>query len=103
MKRLLPFIIILLVLGVAVVSAYYLKRSASDVHPVTPTTNGVATTTSPITASTGAVPGAEPAHTLGPVNAPAHLEEFGDFECPPCGLLHPILVEMHVSSPTGCK
>ena len=95
MKRLLPFIIILLVLGVAVVSAYYLKRSATEVHPVTPTTNGAGQMTPPITASTGAVPGAEPAHTLGPANAPAHLEEFGDFECPPCGLLHPILVEMH--------
>jgi len=23
------------------------------------------------------------------------LEEFGDFECPPCGLLHPILLQMH--------
>jgi protein-disulfide isomerase len=94
MKRILPFIIILLVLGVAVGSAYYLKRSATDVHPVT-NTNGVAPTTAPITASTGSVPGAEPAHTLGPTNAPVHLEEFGDFECPPCGLLHPILVQMH--------
>jgi hypothetical protein len=36
MKRLLPFIIILLVLGVAVVSAYYLKRSATDVHRLHP-------------------------------------------------------------------
>ena len=23
------------------------------------------------------------------------VEEFGDFECPPCGLLHPILLKMH--------
>jgi protein-disulfide isomerase len=95
MKRILPFIIILLVLGVAVGSAYYLKRSATEVQPVAPTTNGVARTTAPITASTGAVPGAEPAHALGPASATVHLEEFGDFECPPCGLLHPILVEMH--------
>ena len=94
MKRILPFIIIVLVLGVAVGSAYYLKRSATEVHPVT-NANGVAPTTAPITASTGAVPGAEPAHKLGPANAPVHLEEFGDFECPPCGLLHPILVQMH--------
>jgi formate-nitrite transporter family protein len=39
--------------------------------------------------------GAQPAYVLGPATAPARLEEFGDFECPPCGLLHPILEEMH--------
>jgi protein-disulfide isomerase len=41
------------------------------------------------------VPGAQPAYVLGPATAPARLEEFGDFECPPCGLFHPILEEMH--------
>ena len=41
------------------------------------------------------IPGAEPPHTLGPANAPIKLEEFGDFECPPCGLFHPILEQMH--------
>ena len=40
------------------------------------------------------VPGAEPAHTLGPANAPVQIEEFGDFQCPPCGLFHPILKQM---------
>jgi len=95
MKRILPFIIILLVLGVALGSAWYLKRSATDVHRVS--ANNV---TSPSANSqnsgpaTAAVGGAEPAHTQGPANAPVHLEEFGDFECPPCGLLHPILVQM---------
>jgi protein-disulfide isomerase len=41
------------------------------------------------------VAGAEPAHIIGPNSAPAKLEEFGDFECPPCGAFHPILVQMH--------
>ncbi len=92
MKRILPFIIILLVLGVALGSAWYLKRSATEPRSVTKSPAPA----SPIAnASTGVVPGAEPAHTLGPANAPAQLEEFGDFECPPCGLLHPILEEMH--------
>ena len=92
MKRILPFIIILLVLGVALGSAWYLKRSATEPGSVTKSSAPA----SPIAnASTAVVPGAEPPHTLGPANAPAQLEEFGDFECPPCGLLHPILEEMH--------
>jgi protein-disulfide isomerase len=35
--------------------------------------------------------GAEPPHIRGPAKAPVALEEFGDFECQPCSLLHPIL------------
>ena len=31
------------------------------------------------------------AHIRGNPDAPVTLEEFGDFECPPCGLLHPEL------------
>jgi protein-disulfide isomerase len=32
---------------------------------------------------------------MGPETAPITLEEFGDFECPPCGQFHPILKKMH--------
>lgn len=39
-------------------------------------------------------PGAQPPHAVGPEDAPVTLEEFGDFECPPCGLLHPVLKTM---------
>ncbi|HJP91038.1 MAG TPA: thioredoxin domain-containing protein [Pyrinomonadaceae bacterium] len=102
MKRILPFIIILAVLGIALVSAWYFTRSM----PVSTTAAGSqqpqpqgssapqAAAQNPPVVSKG-VPGAEPAHVLGPANAPARLEEFGDFECPPCGMFHPILVEMH--------
>ena len=95
MKRILPFILILAVLGIALGSAYYLTRS----------TPGSGSGGGPQPASTGnsqaqaqpiqGVPGAEPAYTLGPASAPAHLEEFGDYQCPPCGLFHPILQQMH--------
>lgn len=100
MKRLLPFIIILVVLAVALGSAWYLTRTI----PASPTL-GSQSTASPVTQGSPAaqqkpptvqgVPGAEPAHVLGPANAPVRLEEFGDFECPPCGMLHPILEQMH--------
>ncbi len=104
MKRILPFIIILVVLAAALSSAWYLTRAipASPTSPLgqpSPVAQGSQATPSsqpqqqqPVV--TGG-PGAEPAHTLGPATAPVKLEEFGDFECPPCGLFHPILEQMH--------
>jgi protein-disulfide isomerase len=98
MKRTLPFIIILVVLGAAVGSALYFTRSAPGSSATTSGSNQPATSSAPSTvpqpaASTG-VPGADPPHTLGSPNAPARLEEFGDFQCPPCGVFHPILQQM---------
>jgi protein-disulfide isomerase len=99
MKRILPFIIILVVLGAALSSAWYLTRSI----PASQNTSGNVPAASPGTQASPAkqqppvvtgVPGAEPAHVLGPANAPVRLEEFGDFECPPCGIFHPILEQM---------
>jgi formate-nitrite transporter family protein len=97
MKRILPFLIILAVLGVALGSAWYLRRAANSQAGVL-STNG----SSPVpgssarpTVSTIIAPGADPPHTKGPPTAPVTLEEFGDFECPPCGQFHPILKTMH--------
>jgi protein-disulfide isomerase len=97
MKRILPFLIILLVLGVAIGSALYLTR----VTPGSPAASNPAPAASQSSANAQqrpaalkGVPGAEPAHTLGPANAPVQLEEFGDFQCPPCGMFHPILEQM---------
>lgn len=101
MKRILPFIIILIVLAAALSSAWYLTRTipASPVASVShssPTAQVSQTTTpqqqQPVV--TG-VSGAEPPYMLGPANAPVRLEEFGDFQCPPCGAFHPILEQMH--------
>jgi protein-disulfide isomerase len=33
-------------------------------------------------------------HVRGPANAPATLVEYGDYECPYCGLAHPIVKEV---------
>lgn len=100
MKRILPFIIILVVLGVALGSAWYLTRTI----PASPTLGPSSASPSPGSQASPVaqqkpivqgVPGAEPAHVLGPADAPVRLEEFGDFECPPCGMFHPILEQMH--------
>ena len=96
MKRILPFLIIVVVLAVAIGSALYLTR----VTPGSPTANTTPASQSPANAQSRpapikGLPGAEPAHTQGPANAPVQLEEFGDFQCPPCGIFHPVLEQMH--------
>jgi protein-disulfide isomerase len=36
----------------------------------------------------------EPTHMRGPAQAPVTLEEFGDFQCPPCGMISGPLLEI---------
>lgn len=98
MKRILPFIIILAVLGTALGSAWYLTRPVTTPSEPTPVPTAVQNNPAapaPQPVVNRGIPGAEPAHVLGPANAPVQLEEFGDFECPPCGMFHPILEQMH--------
>ncbi len=90
MKRVLPFIIIVLVLVAGLLTAWYLQRSTAET-PVARLMANPSPSASPTTTAKTADPGAEPAQVLGSANAPVTLEEFGDFECPPCGVLHPIL------------
>jgi protein-disulfide isomerase len=90
MKRTLPFVIIAAVLLAGVATAMYFQRSTAEA-PKAPSPTSTATATNPASAPAPAPPGAEPAHVLGSPNAPVKLEEFGDFQCPPCGMLHPIL------------
>jgi protein-disulfide isomerase len=70
MKRYLPFIIIAAVLVAAVGGGFMMFRSAQPQSPTTPTPAGGSVAT-----SKGVVT----------------IDEYGDYQCPPCGALHPII------------
>ena len=92
MKRYFPFVIIIAVLLAAIAGASVLFRSrqtgTADSTPFT-----VATSSTP--AASTQIPSQAPAQT--PVQAPVQakdlanvsvtVEEYGDYQCPPCGVL----------------
>jgi protein-disulfide isomerase len=78
MRRYLPFFIVGAVLLLTIGGGLLLFRSKSG---------------PPLKIATGK-PGAEPAHIRGPANARVTLEEFGDFQCPPCGFLAATLLKV---------
>ena len=86
MKRNLPLLLILSVLVLAFGAGVALYRAMTPANETTPPTQ-MATATIPL-------PGADPMRVRGGANAPVTIEEFGDFECPPCGALHPELVKI---------
>ena len=108
MKRIAPFLLILAVLGIALGSVWYLTKPVASTLPANhtpPASSGAkqqeaATQLGPV--KTG-VPGAEPAHTKGPANAKVHIEEFGDFQCPPCAMFHPMLEKMEKEFPKDLR
>lgn len=99
MKRALPFLIIVVVLVIAVAIAWTLMRAGTDTpipRAETPVVSQNASSNTPAAPTPIEIsePGADPPHAEGPANAPVTIEEFGDFQCPPCAMLHPVLKEM---------
>lgn len=87
MKRYLPFAIIAIVLCSAiVVAALLLRAPRQSSSSQNPTAAG--------RPATGPQPGANPPRFKGNENAPVTIEEFGDFQCPPCAAMHPELQKL---------
>ena len=82
MKRFLPFLIVAVVGLVTVGAGAWLYRAK---RPATVTISKE---------QSAETEGAEPAHTRGAANAPVTLEEYGDFQCPPCGALSGPLLQI---------
>src|SRR5437899_3702821 len=99
MKRFLPFLIILVVLGGALGVSLKLWKSRSA-----PNTNAEPTFATNLLGAAPANNGTDPnqanqnsAGLTRPnvkVSSPVVLEEYGDYQCPPCGQLYPELREI---------
>jgi len=88
-----PLIIIVGVLIIAVIGAYYLyNRSAGQ-----KAANNAGAKPTPATASSNPInapEGATPPNMLGSPTAAVTVEEFADFQCPSCGDKYPVLKQV---------
>jgi len=99
MKKSLPFIIIAIVLiaGVIAVIVFTRKRGADGSAGAFATNNQQAQTTASTSSATSQSSPNAPAGLTKPnvkVSSPVVLEEYGDYQCPPCGILHPVLKQI---------
>lgn len=92
MKRYLPFLLI----GGVLIAALLVGIGLTRLSP-SPAANNSSTipsdlATRPLTVGNqqprAVTPGAEPPHTTWQNESTVTLEEFGDYQCPPCGALH---------------
>ncbi|HEX8130041.1 MAG TPA: thioredoxin domain-containing protein [Pyrinomonadaceae bacterium] len=92
MRGKLPIIIIVVVLVAALVGGALMMRSSGNqttqpnIAQLPPTVSAPNATPRP-----PAPVNLQNAHIRGRADAPLLLEEYGDFQCPPCGFFHPIL------------
>src|SRR5207244_12870570 len=83
MKRYLPFVIVAVVALATVGSGAMLYRAKRPHVSAIPEDNALS-----------AKSGAESAHIRGNPGAPVTLEEYGDFQCPPCGMFSAFLGQL---------
>jgi len=87
MKKSFPFLIIISVFIASVSGAALLYRAKKQRIAAAE----AAAETNAAKALPSIKPGADPPYVRGSAHAPVTLEEFGDFECRPCGDLSPVL------------
>ena len=99
MKRALPVVIIgiVLVASIAAFVVFSRKRGGGETNTTfvagTPQVQSTTNTTS-------AAPEASPTSTVGltkpnvKISSPVVLDEYGDYQCPPCGILYPMLKQI---------
>ncbi|MEO6589198.1 MAG: thioredoxin domain-containing protein [Pyrinomonadaceae bacterium] len=95
----LPLIIIGIVLLAAVVGGWYLYQSSNKKTSVT-NTNSVNKINANVTPPNNTplvsnVLGAQPPHFKGAQNSQVVLEEFADYQCPTCAVMHPVMNEVN--------
>lgn len=95
MKRYLPFIIIVAALAAGVALGYFLLRKSSGANDantalvIPPQNSETAATASNANSAPGnSAPVTKPNVK---VSSPVEVEEYGDYQCPPCGALYPEL------------
>jgi protein-disulfide isomerase len=100
MRRKLPIIIIAVVLVAALAGGALMMRSPdtsttqpnlAQMPPTVTTTGSPAAAKATVAPRPAAPANLQNAHLRGRADAPVLIEEYGDFQCPPCGFLHPIL------------
>lgn len=106
MKRYLPIIIIIGVLATALGAGMTLWRSAKQTSQPSGSLLNATPATAPSQPASPVKPadnipisqtnpaGTDNAHTRGPANAKVTVEEYGDYQCPPCGALFPELKKL---------
>jgi protein-disulfide isomerase len=100
MRRYLPFAIIGVIFCLAIGSGLALFRwkqqqqpsQTAPIVPIVQGTPGPAETQG--TPGTQGTPAGEQLHIRGGATARVTLEEYGDFQCPPCGRLFPVLTAL---------
>jgi protein-disulfide isomerase len=99
MKRYLPFAIIIIVLAAAVVISLVLWKRSGGTGANSNSTFAT-TVANPGLSAAGPTPNQPTENSAGPtkpnvkVSSPVVLEEYGDYQCPPCGQLYPELKQI---------